>query len=43
MRQFGAIMITMPEKLIGDKAYDSDPFDRHLDEEYGIEIDRAQP
>jgi transposase len=24
--------------LVGDKAYDSDPLDRHLDEEYGIEM-----
>ncbi len=28
----------LPERLIGDKAYDSDPLDRHLDEEYGIEM-----
>jgi transposase len=28
----------LPEKLMGDKAYDSDPLDRHLDEEYGIEM-----
>ena len=26
------------EKLTSDKAYDSDPLDRHLDEEYGIEM-----
>jgi transposase len=25
-------------RLIGDKAYDSDPLDRHLDEQYGIEM-----
>jgi transposase len=25
-------------RLIGDKAYDSDPLDRHLDEEYSIEM-----
>jgi len=24
--------------MIGDKAYDSDPLDRHLDEKYGIEM-----
>lgn len=24
--------------VAGDKAYDSDPLDRHLDEEYGIEM-----
>jgi transposase len=28
----------LPEKLIGDKAYHSDPLDRHLDEECGIEM-----
>ena len=25
-------------RLIGDKAYDSDPLDRHLEEEYGVEM-----
>ena len=28
----------LPERLIGDKAYDSDKLDRHMDEEYGIEM-----
>ncbi len=34
----GSFLDELPEKLIGDKAYDSDPPDRHLDEEYGIEM-----
>jgi len=34
----GSFLDELPEKLIGDKAYDSDPLDRHLDEEYGIEM-----
>ena len=25
-------------RLIGDKAYDSDPLDRHLEEQYGVEM-----
>ena len=28
----------LPEKLIGDRAYDSDPLDEHLLEEYGVEM-----
>jgi transposase len=28
----------LPERLIGDKAYDSDPLDRQLAAEYGIEM-----
>ena len=28
----------LSEKPIGDKAYDSDPLDRHLGQEYGIEM-----
>ena len=28
----------LPARLIGDKAYDSDKLDRHLDEAYGIEM-----
>jgi len=28
----------LPARLIGDKAYDSDKLDRHLDETYGIEM-----
>ena len=28
----------MPQRLIGDKAYDSDGLDRHLEAVYGIEM-----
>ena len=28
----------LPAHIIGDKAYDSDPLDRHLQENYGIEM-----
>ncbi len=28
----------VPEKLIGDRAYDSDPLDERLAREYGIEL-----
>lgn len=28
----------LPDRLIGDKAYDSDGLDRRLEEEYGIEM-----
>jgi transposase len=28
----------LPDRLIGDKAYDSDPLDQHLLETYGIEL-----
>ena len=28
----------LPEKLIGDRAYDSDPLDEYLLEEYGVEM-----
>ncbi len=34
----GSFLDQLPERLIGDKAYDSDPLDRYLDEEYGIEM-----
>lgn len=34
----GSFLDELPEKLIGDKAYDSDPLDRHLEEEHGIEM-----
>jgi len=34
----GSFPDELPEKLIGDKAHDSDALDRHLDEEYGIEM-----
>ena len=39
----------LPARLIGDKAYDSDPLDRQMEEEYGIEMiaphrrDRVHP
>ncbi len=32
----------VPQRLIGDKAYDSDPLDKQLMQEYGIEDDRTQ-
>lgn len=28
----------VPEKLIGDKAYDSDTLDEQMEEDYGIEV-----
>ena len=28
----------LPARLVGDKAYDSDPLDRRLQEEYGIQM-----
>jgi transposase len=28
----------LPTRLIGDRGYDSDPLDRHLDEHFGIEL-----
>ena len=34
----GSFLDELPERLIGDKAYDSDPLDRHLAEDYGIEM-----
>ena len=34
----GSFLDQLPARLIGDKAYDSDPLDRHLDEAYGIEM-----
>ena len=34
----GSFLDRLPVRLIGDKAYDSDPLDRHLEEEYGIEM-----
>jgi hypothetical protein len=37
----GSFLDELCEKLIGDpprRTYDSDPLDRHLDEEYGIEM-----
>ena len=39
----GAFLNELCEKLIGDKAYDSDPLDRHLDEAYGMEMIAPQP
>jgi DDE family transposase len=34
----GSFLDHLPVRLIGDKAYDSDPLDRRLHEEYGIEM-----
>ena len=34
----GSFLDELPERIIGDKAYDSDPLDRHLHEAYGIEM-----
>ena len=34
----GSFLDELCAKLIGDQAYDSDPLDRHLDEEYGLEM-----
>ena len=34
----GSFLDELPARLIGDKAYDSDALDRHLSEEYGIEL-----
>jgi hypothetical protein len=28
----------LPARLIGDKAYDSDPLDAQLEQDYGIEL-----
>ncbi len=39
----------LPERMIGDRAYDSDPLDQQMERDYGIEIiaphrsNRAQP
>jgi transposase len=34
----GSFLDELMARLIGDKAYDSDPLDRHLEEEYGIKM-----
>jgi len=34
----GSFLDQLPARLVGDKAYDSDPLDRTLQEEYGIEM-----
>ena len=34
----GCFLDELPEKLIGDKAYDADALDRQMAEEYGIEM-----
>jgi len=34
----GSFLDELPARLIGDKAYDSDPLDRTLQDEYGIEM-----
>jgi len=45
----GSFRNELCEKLIGDKAFDSNPLDRHLEDEYGIEMlgpnheNRSQP
>jgi len=39
----GSFLDHLPARLIGDKAYDSDPLDRRLHEEYGIEMIAPQP
>ena len=41
----GCFLDQLPERMIGDKAYDSDPLDKQLADEYGIEMispNRAQ-
>ena len=38
MEWSGSLLDELLEKLIGDKAYDSDLLDRHLDAEYRIEM-----
>jgi transposase len=34
----GSFLDQLPARLVGDKAYDSDPLDRTLREEHGIEM-----
>ena len=34
----GSFLDELPARLIGDKAYDSDPLDQHLKQNYGIEL-----
>lgn len=34
----GSFLDELAARLIGDKAYDSDPLDRRMEEEYGIEM-----
>ena len=34
----GSFLDELPARLIGDKAYDSDPLDKKLAAEYGIEL-----
>jgi transposase len=34
----GSFLYELPARLVGDRAYDSDPLDRKLEEEYGIEL-----
>jgi transposase len=34
----GSFLDELPARLIGDKAYDSDPLDRDLQHKYGIEL-----
>jgi hypothetical protein len=34
----GSFLDELPAKLIGDRAHDSDPLDRRLERDYGIEL-----
>jgi len=34
----GSFLDELPARLIGDKAYDSDPLDQHLEKAYNIEL-----
>ena len=34
----GSFLDELPARLVGDRAYDSDPLDRTLHDEYGIEM-----
>jgi transposase len=34
----GGFLDELPARLVGDKAYDSDPLDRRLEQEHGIEM-----
>ena len=34
----GSFLDELPARLIGDRAYDSDPLDRRLERDYGIEL-----
>jgi len=34
----GSFLDELPARLVGDRAYDSDPLDHRLEEEYGVEL-----